>query len=158
MKDGLSEDAFAALLGQAQMLAPPVSRRKAIVFGNNYPGELSELESCVNDANAIAAALTACGWAVTTLVNVDLAQMKRALRAFRDDTLDDGDDAVFYFSGHGVTFDGSSFCIPCRMNTIRREKDIIAEALCVNDVMEDVIDGVGAGGEHEEEDVGRGND
>ena len=54
-----------------------------------------------NDANAIAAALNACGWAVTTPVNVNLAQMKRALRAFRDDTLDDGDDAVFYFSGHG---------------------------------------------------------
>ena len=121
-----------------------MSRRQALVIGNNYPGEGSALPSCVNDARAVSAALRECGWEVIVVTDANLETMTDSLYAFRDN-LTHGDDAVFYFSGHGQTFDGALFCIPCEMGSYHREKDIVRKGFNLQDVTEALVDGAGGG-------------
>ena len=103
--------------------------RHALVIGNNYFGERSELRSCFNDADEMSNILERVGFSVTKHHDLDNSSFKRALRTFRD-TLKQGDTALFYFSGHGISIGGTNFLCPISMpGGLKTAADYEEEAL-----------------------------
>ena len=91
----------------------PSEARIALVIGNaaylNVP-----LKNPANDARDIAAALQKIGFTVTLLVDADLGAMNRAIRDFGNAIKRQDAVALFYFSGHGVQYQGANYLIPAR--------------------------------------------
>lgn len=85
--------------------------RIALVIGNgaylNAP-----LKNPPNDARDMAAALQNLGFSVTLLVDGDFAGMNRAIRDFGNAIRRTDAVALFYFSGHGVQYQGANYLIP----------------------------------------------
>jgi len=107
----------------AQGLAPATSERRiALVIGNNaYKG--APLTGPINDARAMANALTGLGFKVVELEDVGRAAMLKAIRQFADDLGDSETIGLFYFAGHGAQSGGRNFLIPIDED-IRGEADI----------------------------------
>ncbi len=87
------------------------SQRLALVIGNDSYRRVRTLDNARADARALASALEAAGFTVTLKLDVDQKAMKQALRAFKAQ-LAGGDEAVFYFSGHGVQLAGENYLLP----------------------------------------------
>jgi formylglycine-generating enzyme required for sulfatase activity len=87
------------------------SQRLALVIGNDSYRHVPKLDNARADARALAKALEAAGFVVTLKLDVDQKAMERALRAFKAQLVG-GDEAVFYFSGHGVQLAGENFLLP----------------------------------------------
>ena len=86
------------------------ARRVALVIGNSAYESMA-LRNPVNDATAIAKKLVSLGFRVTTVTDVNSAQMKDALRSFK--VISAGADVgVLFYSGHGVFLDGNVYMIP----------------------------------------------
>jgi uncharacterized caspase-like protein len=121
--------------------------RKALLIGNNYPGEDSQLPSCVNDMVAMTDVLTSqqCAFDATPQQNLGLVDMQGTISDFGD-TLSDGDCAVFYFSGHGVMYDGVLFLCPCGMRDLKKESDVQRQCVSMHDVQESLFTGCGVKG------------
>jgi uncharacterized caspase-like protein len=99
---------LACLASQATAQA---SRRVALVIGNGaFSGE-QKLAAPGVDAKDMAAALTALGFSVTSLIDADLASMSRASRAFIDAAAG-AEIALFYYSGYAVQAGGSNWLLP----------------------------------------------
>jgi len=80
----------------------------ALVIGNAaYPGA-AKLKNPVHDAQDVSAAIAACDFSVTTVVDSGLKDMEKALRAFKGD-LKGGDVGLFFFAGHGMQIDGENY-------------------------------------------------
>jgi len=109
-------------------ICPKTTKSYALVIGNNYPGE-NELKSCVNDANAVGAALDQAGFIdVTVAHNLDAVSIKRALRELRDKATE-GSVVLVYFSGHGHSEGGDNFVVPTRMGCVATKQDWLDEAI-----------------------------
>ena len=85
-------------------------RRVALVVGNDAYDSLRPLENAVNDAQAVAAALTDVGFAVTTVTDGTRRKLGSALVKFLEDVRR-GDVALFYFAGHGVQVDEQDYLV-----------------------------------------------
>ena len=97
------------LTGASQAVAGEA--RGALVIGN-AAYDSAPLRNPVNDARAMAATLRDLSFAVTTLENASLTEMKRAIDDFGDGLRRRGGVGLFYFSGHGVQNQGRNFLIP----------------------------------------------
>jgi hypothetical protein len=91
--------------------APAQARRIALVIGNDSYRNVDPLQNARSDARAIAATLKDLGFNVALKLDVTQSDMKAALRDLKSRT-GAGDDVVFYFSGHGVQFDGTNYLVP----------------------------------------------
>jgi Caspase domain len=85
------------------------AKRVALVIGNDSYQNAQALSNARSDAKA--KALETSGFSVTLKQDLTLKSMKEALRTFKAEVAG-GDDALFYFSGHGVQFEGSNYLIP----------------------------------------------
>lgn len=86
-------------------------RRLALVIGNaGYPGEL-RLKNPINDANDVSAALKQLQFSVTTVIDAPYDGMQRAVDSFAA-SLRKGDQAFFYFAGHGIQMDAVNYLVP----------------------------------------------
>jgi uncharacterized caspase-like protein len=97
----------AALILAAASLFPA---RLALVVGNaEYPD--SPLQNPSRDAESVSAALKSLGFAVEKRLNLSYAAFDQAVRDFSA-KLGSGDEALFYYSGHGAEVDGVNYLIP----------------------------------------------
>src|SRR5689334_9978368 len=103
--------ALAMLASLLAFGAPAEAKRVALVIGNDAYRSVAPLHNAGSDAKAVAAALQDTGFIVTLKQDLTLSQMKESLRSFKA-TIAGGDEAVFYFSGHGVQFGGTNYLIP----------------------------------------------
>jgi hypothetical protein len=85
--------------------------RRALVIGNNDYENISRLNKAEGDAKSIGGALKTLGFETTILENLDRDGFDDALDAFYD-TLKEGDLTVFYFSGHGLAYEGENYLLP----------------------------------------------
>ena len=109
--------------------------RLALVIGNaNY--SFAPLRNPANDANAMAAKLESLHFKVIKVVNGTLRQMVTAENEFANE-LSRYDVGLFYFSGHGVQYQGTNYLVPVDAN-IRRSIDIQFEALNADRVLADM--------------------
>ncbi len=96
-------------------------QRVALVIGNGQYKD-SPLLNPVNDARAIAKALTASGFKVTVRENAGQKDMQLAMRDFGD-ALKNGGVGLFYYAGHGMQVKGRNFLIPVDAQ-IQREDEV----------------------------------
>ena len=91
-------------------------RRIALVIGNSrYSAEEGPLKNPVNDVRTMAKVLKRTGFKVTKLENVPYNKMRETIWGFGQQ-LRKADVALFYFSGHGVQFEGNNYLLP--LNTM----------------------------------------
>jgi TPR repeat protein len=86
-------------------------RRAALVIGNAHYQSLPELDNALNDADRIGKVLREANFEVTVGHDLTKAGLEKTVRAFLQ-TLNDGDVALFYYSGHAVQVAGENFILP----------------------------------------------
>ena len=99
------------LLGAAAIMlvassATGEARNLALVVGNDDYAHVATLKTAVGDARAVAQTLEKIGFVVRRAENVDRDAMNRALEAF-DASVQPGDRALFFYSGHGFEISGA---------------------------------------------------
>ena len=117
-----------------------LSKRVALIIGNSdYSANVGPLRNPVNDARTMAQALEEVGFEVTRLENVKYREMREAVRDFGS-RLRKSDAALFYFSGHGVQFEGGNYLLPIGAE-IEIPRHISYEALSENEVLAEMEGG-----------------
>lgn len=119
------------------------ANRLALVIGNNDYMQVTDLQKAANDANAIADTLKSVGYEVLVARDATRREMNRQLQLFAS-RLNPGDEALFYFAGHGVEISGRNYLLPTDIpNASAGQEDFVtAEAIPV-DVVLDRIRGRG---------------
>lgn len=127
---------FLAALFLLSTLAPAVAERFALVIGIDGYAELPPLQKARNDAGAVAAALQAQSFAVTLLEDPGRRAMTRALSDMAA-ALSPGDEALFYFAGHGVEIAGRNYLLPADAPAAKPSEEafLTAESLAADDVL-----------------------
>ena len=128
--------ALAALLLLVCAPAIEAAHRLALVIGNDNYQHAEVLRNARADARAVAAALQSLGFTVTLEQDLTLQQMKVALRAFKA-RVAGGDEAVFYFSGHGVQFGGTNYLIPVDLLP-QNEEEVADDSVALQRVLDDL--------------------
>jgi uncharacterized caspase-like protein len=116
-----------------QTQSPDGRLRSALVIGNGAY-KASPLKNPVNDARAVAQALSAGGFSVTLIEDGSLVAMRRAVREFGTEITRDG-VGLFYYAGHGVQLNGHNYLVPVDAD-IESEEDIPDQALNADLVLE----------------------
>jgi hypothetical protein len=114
------------------------AKRVALVIGNDSYQNAQVLSNARSDAKAMAKALESSGFSVTLKQDLTLKSMKEALRTFKAEVAG-GDDALFYFSGHGVQFEGSNYLIPVDV-VAQSEEQVADDSVALQRVLDDLRD------------------
>ncbi|MBL4787245.1 MAG: caspase family protein [Cohaesibacteraceae bacterium] len=120
------------------------ANRVALVIGNsNYEFALA-LRNPVNDARLMTETLEKTGFQVTTLLDANRDQMKKALLNYSRTLRKTGASGLFYYAGHAVEMQGRNFLAPIEMD-LQDASEIEILAIDVNafvSTMEGVADQV----------------
>ena len=106
--------------------APPIvfASRKALLIGNDSYKYAEPLKNAREDARAMAAELKGFGYEVTLRLDQSQKEMQATLRDFREN-IKEGDEVLFYFSGHAVEIDGKNFLTP--IDTVGMSQNQLAD-------------------------------
>lgn len=85
--------------------------RHALVIGIDAYDNVSSLQKARADAISVSQAFTELGFLVTTRLDPDRRSFNQALSEFTA-LIAPGDEAVFYFAGHGIEVNGRNFLLP----------------------------------------------
>ena len=107
--------------------------RLALVIGNSGYTAVAKLPNPERDADTIAAALQADGFAVTKVDNLARADFIGAINRFSDNAAR-ADWAVIYFAGHGLQLDGTNYLIPIDAK-LNADRDVQDEAIALDRVI-----------------------
>src|SRR3954466_4239525 len=86
-------------------------KRVALVIGNSAYQHAAQLVNPNNDSSDMAAKLESLGFEVVSGQDLDLAGMRRTVRAFVE-KLDGADMALFFYAGHGLQVNGNNYMVP----------------------------------------------
>ena len=111
-------------------------RRVALVIGNSAYRNTLALPNPGHDAADIAAALKRVGFAVIEAHDLDKRGMDDAFKAFAREA-SDADAALFYYSGHGLQFQGSNYLMPVDAK-LEGAEDLPYEMSRVDDILADL--------------------
>ena len=106
--------------------------RSALVIGNSAYSH-GALRNPINDARAMAKALTAAGFEVRLLEDATLVGMQRAVRQWGN-ALTKGSVGLFYYAGHGMQVKGRNYLVPVNAE-IEVEDEVEFNSLDVNQVL-----------------------
>ncbi|MBN9077554.1 MAG: caspase family protein [Rhizobiales bacterium] len=106
---------IAVLVATAAVLpaqAGPVSgRRTALVIGNSHYTSFPQLPNAINDADHVRDVLQQANFEVVLGTDLDGKALERTVRDFLR-SLNNGDIALFYYSGHAVQVAGQNYILP----------------------------------------------
>ncbi|MFK4727180.1 pyruvate/2-oxoglutarate dehydrogenase complex dihydrolipoamide acyltransferase (E2) component [Bradyrhizobium niftali] len=106
-------------------------RRVALVIGNSAYKSVARLTNPANDATLVGGMFKKAGFdAVDIKLDLNVAEMRRALRDFGDKTKD-AEVAVIYYAGHGIELDGINYLIPTDA-TLERDSDVLDETIALD--------------------------
>ena len=109
-------------------------KRVALVMGNSAYQNVTPLANPQNDSEAMSAVLKSVGFDVVELKrNLNVSEMRRALRDFSD-TVRDADVAIVYYAGHGIEVQGSNYLIPIDA-VLERDIDAFDEAIPLDRIL-----------------------
>lgn len=86
-------------------------RRVALVVGNKNYKHATVLNNTLNDARDVKGALEDVGFKVIPANDVDLAGLRAAIQQFARESRG-ADVSLFYYSGHGMQWDGENMLVP----------------------------------------------
>ncbi len=111
-------------------------QRYALVIGNGAYENIDRLANPPKDVRLVSETLEAVGFEVTLLVDANKRQMDDAARKFARALDDAGRNTVglFYFAGHGVSYEGENWLIPVGAD-IREGVDIVYATVSANKVL-----------------------
>ena len=112
--------------------------RHALVIGNDSYKSVPVLRNARADARAIAVALENSGFRVRLRLDQDERSLRESIRNFKSE-LTDGDEAVFFFSGHGVQIGTANYLLPTDVRGVSEEQ-VKDEALPLQRVLDDMQD------------------
>ena len=106
--------------------APPTvfAMRRALLIGNDTYKYAQVLKNAREDARAMANELKGFGYDVTLRLDQNQKEMQATLRDFRE-SIKEGDEVLFYFSGHAVEIDGKNYLTP--IDTIGMNQNQLAD-------------------------------
>ena len=113
-------------------MADSAARKVALVIGNKDYKD-APLRNPVNDAEDISNVLKGLGFAVQIKTNVNHRQMDEAVKEFVQ-KIQNGDVALFYFSGHGTQVKGENYLLPVG-GSIESESDVYYDAVSVGRIL-----------------------
>ena len=131
----------AALMGSLLVLhmgSAFAANRLALVIGNDAYRTVEPLQTARADASAMAKALEAVGFKVSLRLDVDDRGLKAAVRSFKSQ-LAPGDEAVFFYAGHGVQLGAENYLVPINVG-LDDEEQIKDESVPLRRVLEDMQD------------------
>jgi TPR repeat protein len=102
-------------------------QRVALVIGNGSYQYLDQLANPVNDARAVAASLWDLGFEVIEVIDADLGQTLAAMTTFSS-RLRPGMEALFYYAGHAVQWNGANFLLPVSAR-VGSNADLLGQAI-----------------------------
>ncbi|WP_432283517.1 caspase family protein [Aminobacter sp. BA135] len=109
-------------------------RRAALVIGNSAYQHLAQLPNADNDADRIREVLERANFEVTLGKDLDKKGLEETILGFLR-TLNDGDVALFYYSGHAVQVGGHNFMIPVDA-TLATSYDLEVQAYNMSSLLE----------------------
>ncbi len=115
--------------------------RHALVVGIDTYENVNSLMKARNDATSIHAAFEAAGVSSTLVLDPTFREMIEALTAFTEQ-LGPGDEAIFYFAGHGVQIDGRNFLLMSDIPQVAPGGELLltSQSLPVDVVLEEIRD------------------
>jgi len=126
---------FAMLGASAQASAPDAEgRRVALVIGNQDYQYVEPLENPLNDLKGITRVLQDADFDVTVGTNLAKKDLERVVRRFLRE-LQDGDTALFYYSGHALQVGDSNFLLPVDAK-LASQYDLEFESLKVSHLLD----------------------
>lgn len=98
---------------QAEPVKPPMvlAQRRALVIGNDSYRHVTTLRNAREDARAMAKSFERVGYQVSLGLDLNLQEMKTALRTFKGQ-VEGGDEVMIFFSGHGVQLGATAYLLP----------------------------------------------
>ena len=113
--------------------------RHALVIGIDDYDYVEPLQKARNDARAVHGALEAAGFEADLLLDGTGISVVQALEAFTD-RLSPGDEAVFFFAGHGVELEGENILLPADIPAPERGGDLLVRrfGIPVQDVLDQI--------------------
>ncbi|HSA81820.1 MAG TPA: caspase family protein [Geminicoccaceae bacterium] len=116
-------------------------QRVALVIGNGGYQHLDQLPNPANDARAVAAALWNVGFEVIEVIDADLGQTLAAMTTFAR-RLRPGMEALFYYAGHAVQWNGANFLLPTSAR-VASNADLLTQAINAGAIVQ-VMENAGA--------------
>ncbi|MGB6118663.1 MAG: caspase family protein, partial [Mesorhizobium sp.] len=117
--------------------------RRALVIGIDEYDELTDLNKAIGDADSFEATLKNLGFVVTIRQNIDARAFDDAIDEFVE-SLNPGDVAFFFFSGHGVSHEQRNFLLPADMPTLDGVRESRLERYAID--AQDLVDRIYARG------------
>lgn len=96
--------------------------RVAMVVGNAEYKHASPLAHPTHDARELGRHLEALGWNVSTAIDLPDEGLTSALDAF-EDQVGGAEQAIFFYSGHGMQINGENYIVPVAFNPRQAERD-----------------------------------
>ena len=116
-------------------------QRVALVIGNGRYQHLDQLANPANDARAVAASLWNLGFEVIEAIDADLGQTLAAMTTFAS-RLRPGMEALFYYAGHAVQWNGANFLLPTSAR-VGSNADLLTQAVDAGAIVQ-VMENAGA--------------
>ncbi len=118
------------------LFALPVAAqtRHALVIGIDKYVEVTPLEKAVNDARAVEAALTQAGVKTTLVTDPGQRAFNTAIEDFSA-SLSPGDEAIFFYAGHGIEDDGQNFLLPADVPKDKGRLTVRGESVALDTIM-----------------------
>ena len=117
------------------MLTLPAQEKVALVIGNSAYEHVASLKNPLNDAQDIGATLENLGFSVTRALDASRGEIQQAVDRFQEASSRRGTKvALFYYSGHGVEYEGSNYIIPVNAE-IRNEYELVDQAFSADRIV-----------------------
>ena len=122
------------------MASSTLSRTKrALIFGNNNYIAGDKLNCCANDAHDISTKLIEIGFKVTIECDQSYADMTETITEFQSD-IKENDLIVFFFSGHGVEWNGQTYLVPIDNQRLIKDYSLCRyQAVCAQEPLNSMI-------------------
>lgn len=115
---------FAIILAVVFSVPAWADGKYALVIGNDDYLSVPSLLKARNDAQAVHDALAGVGFDASLVLDGDQLAMLSALSAFAN-KIKPGDEAVFYYAGHGIEIDGSNYLLPTDVPEVKPGLELV---------------------------------
>ena len=121
------------LIAIVVMAASPAGAqsRLAFVVGNDAYRNVTPLKKAVNDARAVSKSLQQLGFRVTVGENLGWRDYVEKFSVF-ENSIQPGDTAFLFYSGHGVEIDGANFLIPVDAPKVAPEQQTLLKDVSIS--------------------------
>ncbi len=122
-----------ALIALSWAAPAMADKRVALVVGNSAYIHSPQLPNPVNDASAIAKALTEAGFEVTVGLDLSKAAFDAKVREFAQ-SLEGADVGLLFYAGHGLQVAGRNYLVPIDA-ALKKERDLDFEGITLDFVL-----------------------